>query len=135
MAVMHNHLGPGWQDMSSDDVVMEQRKASLIQPELQDYRLLDDPEYIQSQPMHQRPNTANVFPASLMASSQQLGLFTRLILGPTWWPPVYQQRFHLSVASQHAETEVCRAYCDVHARSSQGNLGEPAWLLLNTKAC
>ena len=97
--------------------------------------LLDDPEYIQSQPMHQRPNTANVFPASLMASSQQLGLFTRLILGPTWWPPVYQQRFHLSVASQHAETEVCRAYCDVHARSSQGNLGEPAWLLLNTKAC
>ena len=97
--------------------------------------LLDDPEYIQSQPMHQRPHTANVFPASLMASSQQLALFTRLLLGPTWWPPVYQQRFHVSVASQHTETEVCKAYCDVHARSSQGNRGEPAWLLLNANAC
>ena len=28
MAVMHNHLGPGWQEMSSDDVVMEQRSVS-----------------------------------------------------------------------------------------------------------
>ena len=28
MAVMHNHLGPGWQDMSLDDVVMEQRSVS-----------------------------------------------------------------------------------------------------------
>ena len=28
MAVMHNHFGPGWQEMSSDDVVMEQRSVS-----------------------------------------------------------------------------------------------------------
>ena len=28
MAVMHNHLGPGWQDMSADDVVMERRSVS-----------------------------------------------------------------------------------------------------------
>ena len=28
MAVMHNHLGPGWQGMSPDDVVMEQRSVS-----------------------------------------------------------------------------------------------------------
>ena len=97
--------------------------------------LLEDPEYIRTQPTHQRPNTANIFPASLMAASHQVGLFTRLILGPKWWPPVYQQRFNLSVASQHSKAEVCRPYCDVHARSSQGNLGEPQWLLLNADAC
>ena len=28
IAVMHNHLGPGWQGMSRDDVVMEQRSVS-----------------------------------------------------------------------------------------------------------
>ena len=28
MAVMHNHLGPGWQGMSADDVVMESRSVS-----------------------------------------------------------------------------------------------------------
>ena len=96
--------------------------------------LLEDPEYIRSQPEHQRPSTANIFPASLMASSQQLALFTRLLLGPKWWPAVYQQRFNLSVASQRAETEVCNPHCDVHARNSQGDRGEPSWLLLNADA-
>ena len=43
--------------------------------------LLEDPEYIRSQPKHQRPSTANIFPASLMASSQQLALFTTLLHG------------------------------------------------------
>ena len=96
--------------------------------------LLEDPEYIRTLPAERRPNTANIFPASLAAASQQAGLFTRLVLAPQWWPPVYQQRYHLSVASQHAATDVCKPYCDVHARSCQGNLGEPKWLLLNAES-
>ena len=93
--------------------------------------LLEDPEYIRTLPTDQRPNTANIFPASLAAASQQVGLFTRMILGPDWWHPVYQQRHQLSVASQHTSTEICKPYCDVHARNCQGNLGEPEWLLLS----
>lgn len=96
--------------------------------ELED--LLEDPDYIRTLKADQRPNTANIFPASLAASSQQIAQFTRLILGPEWWPSVYQQRYHFSVASLHTATEVCNGYCDVHARSCQGNLGEPSWLLL-----
>ena len=96
--------------------------------------LLEDPEYISTLPADQRPNTANIFPASLAAASQQVALFTRLILGAEWWPSVYQQRYHLSVASQHTATDVCKPYCDVHARSCKGNLGEPSWLLLPADA-
>lgn len=96
--------------------------------------LLEDPEYIRNMSTDQRPNTANIFPASLAAASQQVALFTRLILGPDWWPPVYQQRHHLSVASQHTSLDVCEPYCDVHARSCQGNLGEPSWLILSSDA-
>ena len=94
--------------------------------------LLEDPEYIRSLSADQRPNTANVFPASLAAASQQITQFTRLVLGPEWWPEVYQQRYHFSVASQHTSTEQCREYCDVHARKCKGNLGEPQWLLIGT---
>ena len=39
--------------------------------------LLEDPEYIRSLPTHRRPNTANIFPASLGAASQQVSLFVR----------------------------------------------------------
>ena len=94
--------------------------------------LLEDSEYIRTLPADQRPNTANIFPASLTAASQQVGLFTRLILSPEWWLPVYQQRYHLSVASQHTTKTVCKPYCDVHARNCLGNLGEPKWLLLTS---
>ena len=94
--------------------------------------LLEDPEYIRTLPADQRPSTANIFPASLAAASQQAALFTRLVLGAEWWPPVYQQRYHLSVASQHTATDECEPYCDVHSRSCQGNLGEPKWLLIDT---
>ena len=93
--------------------------------------LLEDAEYIHTLPTDQRPSTANIFPASLAAASQQVGLFTRMILGQEWWPPVYQQRHHLSVASQHTDSTVCSPYCAVHARKCHGNLGEPQWLLLN----
>ena len=92
--------------------------------------LLEDPEYISTMPTDQRPNTANIFPASLDAASQQAALFTRLVLGAEWWPSVYQQRSHLSVASKHTTTSTCKPYCDVHARNCKGNLGEPKWLLL-----
>ncbi len=98
--------------------------------ELED--LLEDPEYIRTLSADQRPSTANIFPASLAASSQQITQFTRLVLGPEWWPPVYQQRYHFSVASLHTATDVCNDYCDVHARSCRGNLGEPNWLLLGS---
>ncbi|MCY3569099.1 MAG: ThiF family adenylyltransferase [Chloroflexi bacterium] len=91
--------------------------------------LLEDPEYIQALPSHQRPNTANVFPASLSAASMQAALFTRLLLGPHWWLRVYQQQYHLSVASQRTASATCDPYCDVHARRCLGNLGEPQWLL------
>ena len=91
--------------------------------------LLEDPDYISTLPEERRPSTANVFPASLAASSQQVALFTRMVLGPRWWRPVYQQRYHLSVGTTHTTTELCEPYCDVHARRCQGNLGEPAWLL------
>lgn len=91
--------------------------------------ILEDPEYVRSLPAGRRPSTANIFPASLMAASQQAALFTRLVLGAEWWLPVYQQRYHLSVASQHKTADVCEPYCDVHARSCQGDLGEPKWLL------
>ena len=94
--------------------------------------LLEDPEYIRTLPADRRPNTANVFPASLTAASQQIGLFTRLIFGPKWWIPVYQQRYHLSGNSLHTKADVCKPYCDVHARKCQGNLGEPKWLLLSS---
>ena len=94
--------------------------------------LLEDPEYVRTLPADQRPSTANIFPASLAAASQQAALFTRLVLGAEWWPPVYQQRYNLSVASQHIATDVCEPYCDVHSRSCQGNLGEPKWLLHET---
>ena len=92
--------------------------------------LLEDPEYIRTLPAERRPNTANIFPASLSAASQQAALFTRLVLGAEWWPPIYQQRYHLSVASQHSTVDKCKPYCDVHARNCQGDLGEPKWLLL-----
>ena len=95
--------------------------------------LLEDPEYIRTLPADRRPNTANIFPASLAAAAQQAALFTRLVLGPKWWPPVYQQRFQLSVASQHTTVDFCEPYCDVHKRSCQGDLGEPQWLLLTTE--
>lgn len=94
--------------------------------------LLEDPEYIRTLNSDQRPNTANIFPASLAASSQQIAQFTRLILGPEWWPPIFQQRHHLSVASLHTATDVCNVYCDVHARSCLGDHGEPSWLLLSS---
>ena len=96
--------------------------------------LLEDPEYIRTLPTEQRPSTANIFPASLAAASQQIGQFTRLILGPQWWPPVYQQRYHMSVSSLHTTADVCKPYCDVHGRSCQGNVGEPSWLLLSSDA-
>ena len=95
--------------------------------------LLEDPEYIRTLSAEQRPNTANIFPASLAAASQQITQFTRLVLGPEWWPEVYQQRYHFSVASQHTSTEKCREFCDVHARRCKGNLGEPQWLLSGTE--
>lgn len=91
--------------------------------------LLEDPDYIRSLPTHQRPSTANVFPASLGAAWQQANLFVRLLVGPDWWPTVSQQRFHLSVNSLRGTTKRCHEYCDVHSRSSLGNLGEPKWLL------
>lgn len=91
--------------------------------------LLEDPEYISGLPAERRPATANVFPASLAAAAQQAELFVRLILGPDWWPSVYQQRHHLSVASHHMSKDRCKPYCDVHARRCQGNRGEPQWLL------
>ena len=93
--------------------------------------LLENTEYIQSLPSDRRPSTANVFPASLAAASQQAALFVRLVLGADWWPSVYQQRYHLSVSTQRGTAEQCKPYCDVHARSCQGNLGEPDWLLVS----
>ena len=93
--------------------------------------LIEDPEYIRTMSSEQRPNTANIFPASLDAASQQAALFTRLVLGAEWWPSVYQQRSNLSVASKHTSADVCESYCDVNARSCKGNFGEPKWLLLN----
>lgn len=92
--------------------------------------LLDAPEYIRTLSADRRPATANIFPASLAAASQQAALFTRLVLGADWWPPVYQQRHHISVSSLHTATDVCEPHCDVHARSCRGNLGEPSWLFL-----
>ena len=92
--------------------------------------LLDDPEYIRTLSAERRPSTANVFPASLAAASQQVALFVRLVLAPAWWPSVYQQRQHWSVASQHTTAETCEPYCDVQARRCQGNVGEPRWLLM-----
>ena len=91
--------------------------------------LLEDPKYIRTLPADRRPSTANIFPASLTAASQLVGLFTRLIVGPEWWIPVYQQKYHLSVNSLRASTHTCEPYCDVQARKCQGNLGEPKWLL------
>ena len=91
--------------------------------------LLEDPKYIQALPTERRPSTANVFPASLAAASQLTALFVRLLLGPGWWPPVYQQRYNLSVATQRCNAAICDQYCDVHARRCRGNLGEPTWLL------
>ena len=96
--------------------------------------LLEDPEYIQSLPTDRRPSTANVFPASLAAASQQAALFVRLVLGPDWWPSIYQQRYHLSTASQRGAAEKCEPYCDVHARGCKGNQGEPSWLLMPTRS-
>ena len=92
--------------------------------------LLEDPEYILALPADRRPNTANIFPASLTAASQQIQLFTRLLFGPDWWVSVYQQRYHLSVNSLHNTSDSCKPHCDVHARMCKGNLGEPSWLLL-----
>lgn len=94
--------------------------------------LLEDPQYINTMPEERRPLTANIFPASLAAASQQAALFVRLVLGPDWWPPVYQQRYHLSVASQRNTTALCKQHCDVHARRCKGNLGEPTWLLTDS---
>ena len=96
--------------------------------------LLEDPEYISSLPADYRPMTANIFPASLAASSHQIALFVRLVLSPDWWPRVYQQRYHLSVSSLHTSTDVCEPHCDVHARRCKGNLGEPTWLLSGSDA-
>ena len=96
--------------------------------------LLEDPQYISALPADRRPSTANIFPASLSAASQQASLFTRLLLGADWWPEVYQERHHLSADSLHTAKDVCKPYCDVNARSCRGNLGEPTWLLLDKKA-
>ena len=96
--------------------------------------LLENPEYIRTLPADQHINTANVFPASLAAASQQANLFTRMILGAEWWPPVYQQTYHYSVASQRTATKICKAYCDVHARKCTGNFGEPGWLLISSNS-
>ena len=93
--------------------------------------LLDDPDYIKSLPTHRRPSTANIFPASLGAAWQQASMFIRLVLGPDWWPSLYQQRYNLSVNSLHSEAATCQEYCDVHSRKCLGNLGEPRWLLQN----
>ena len=94
--------------------------------------LLEDPAYIRSLPSDRRPNTANIFPASLTAASHQVQLFTRLVFGPAWWVSVYQQRYHMSVNSLHNTSDSCNPYCDVHARMCKGNLGEPKWLLLSS---
>lgn len=110
------------------------RQYSTDQVSLELEGLLEDPKYISTLPDDRRPSTANVFPASLAAASQQVLLFTRLILGAEWWPAVHQQRYHLSVNSLHTMTEKCEPYCDVHARSSQGSLGEPKWLLVSTES-
>lgn len=91
--------------------------------------LLEDPEYIHSLPNERRPNTANIFPASLAAASQQATLLIRLVLGGDWWPSVYQQRYNLSVNSLRPTTEQCDEFCEVNARSSLGSRGEPKWLL------
>lgn len=93
--------------------------------------LLEDPQYIRTLPEDVRPSTANVFPASLAAASQQASLFTRLVLGAPWWRSVYQQRYHLSTASQRASADVCEPHCDVHSRKCQGNRGDPRWLLFD----
>ena len=108
------------------------KQYSTDQVSLELEGLLEDPQYISTLPDEQRPNMTNAFPASLAAASQQVLLFTRLILGADWWPPVLQQRYHLSVNSLHTLSEKCEPYCDVNARSSQGSLGEPKWLLLST---
>ena len=92
--------------------------------------LLEDPDYIRTLPTDRRPSTANIFPASLSAASQQASLFVRLLLSPAWWPPVYQQRHHLSVASHRPAADICDPHCDVQARRCLGNLGEPSWLLV-----
>ena len=91
--------------------------------------LLEDPEYIRTLPSEQTPATANIFPASLLAASHQISQFTRLVLGAMWWPSVYQQRYHLSVATIHSAREICEPHCDVNARSCLGDRGEPNWLL------
>lgn len=91
--------------------------------------LLEEPSYIRSLPTHQRPNTANIFPASMGAAWQQASLFVRVVLGPNWWPSLNHQRFHLSVNSLRSEVNQCDSHCDVHLRSCLGNLGEPTWLL------
>lgn len=106
-----------------------QYSTDQVSLELED--LLEDPEYIRTLPADYRPSTANIFPASLAAASQQAALLVRLLLAPDWWPPVYQQRQHLSVASQRTTSDVCRPYCDVHARRCLGNRGEPHWLLVS----
>ena len=95
--------------------------------------LLEDPDYIKSLPTHRRPSTANIFPASLGAAWQQASLLVRLVLGPDWWPSLYQQRYNLSVNSLHSEAATCHEYCDVHSRVCLGNLGEPKWLLQDTE--
>ena len=95
--------------------------------------LLDDPDYIRTLPEDRRPSTANVFPASISAASQQAALFTRLTLGASWWRPVYQQRHHLSTGSVRLTTETCECYCDVHNRKCQGSRDEPKWLLYDAK--
>lgn len=108
------------------------RQYTTDQVSLELEGLLEDPEYIQSLPGDSRPSTANIFPASLGAAWQQASLFVRLILGPEWWPAIGQQRYHLSVNSLHGEMDTCDEYCDVHARSCRGSLGEPTWLLDHT---
>ena len=107
------------------------RQYTTDQVSLELEGLLEDPDYIRSLPEEKRPNFANIFPASLSAATQITNLFVRLILSPEWWRPVYQQRFHLSVASNHTFDDVCDPYCDVNARKCKGNAGEPQWLLIN----
>ncbi len=94
--------------------------------------LLEDPDYISTLPEERRPSNANIFPASLAAASQQITLFTRLVLGAPWWRAVYQQRYQLSVGSTRTTEDTCDPFCDVHERSCQGNFGEPRWLLTDT---
>lgn len=129
----HDHLHTGHivsQVVTPDSQCLRcSRQYTTDQLTLELEGLLEDPKYIESLPEYQRPNNANVFPASLGAAWQQIDLFVRLVIGPEWWPVIHGQRFNLSVNSLHTITDRCNQHCDVHARSCLGNHGEPKWLI------